>query len=131
MHAELQQLLFAYRMRPHTSAGEFPFYLLYGRDAWLSTESMLEALPSPYAGDTGSYCQELSLRLARVWQNACGAVERAEKQQYGRGADSTPYLVGGRVMVYMPVYWCVQFTVLMHRQYWSAWTTSPMFLKGS
>ena len=34
----LQQLLFAYRPRPHSSSGESPFYLLYGRDPHLPTE---------------------------------------------------------------------------------------------
>ena len=35
----LQQLLFAYRVKPQDSTGEAPFYLVYGRDARLPTES--------------------------------------------------------------------------------------------
>ena len=74
--------------------------VVYGRYARFPTESTLEALPSPYVEDAGSYCQELSLGWARVWQNARGAIEHAQKQQkhqYDRGAESTPYLVGGVV----------------------------------
>ena len=48
----LQQLLFAYRTKPHESAGESPFFMLYGRDTRLPTESTLEALPSPYVQDS-------------------------------------------------------------------------------
>ena len=36
----LQQLLFAYRSKPHLSTGESPFFLLYGRDARLPTETV-------------------------------------------------------------------------------------------
>ena len=38
--------------------------------------------------------------MARIWQNACGAIERVQRQQKhqsDRGAESTPYLVGGVV----------------------------------
>ena len=35
----LSQLLFAYRTKPHESTGESPFFLLYGRDARLPTDT--------------------------------------------------------------------------------------------
>ena len=35
----LQQLLFAHRVKPQDSTGEAPFYLVYGQDARLPTES--------------------------------------------------------------------------------------------
>ena len=35
----LKQVLFAYRARPHTSTGESPFYMVYGRDPRLPTET--------------------------------------------------------------------------------------------
>ena len=102
----LQQLLFAYRSKPHESTCESPFFLLYGRDARLPTESTLEALPSLYREDTETYGEELAEGLARAWQNARDAIEKAQKhqkRQYDKRSDSRPYQKGGRVMVYMPV----------------------------
>ena len=101
----LQQLLFAYRTKPHMSTGESPFYLLFGRDARLPTETALETLPSPYVVDCEDYCQELTKGLSMAWQTARASVERAQKSQkvqYDKRADTRPYSVGGRVIVYMP-----------------------------
>lgn len=36
----LQQLLFVYRSRPHSSSGESPNYLIYGRDPRVPTETV-------------------------------------------------------------------------------------------
>lgn len=101
----LHQLLFAYRTKPHMSTRESPFYLLYGRDARLPTETALETLPSPYIADLEGYTQELSRGLVTAWQTARTSIARAQKRQkaqYDRKADSRPYSVGGRVMVFMP-----------------------------
>ena len=102
----LQQLLFAYRSKPHESTCESPFFLLYGHDARLPTESTLETLPSLYREDTETYGEELAEGLARAWQNTRDAIEKAQKhqkRQYDKRSDSRPYQKGGRVMVYMPV----------------------------
>ena len=37
----LQQVLFAYHTKPHESTGESPYYLLYGRDAYLPLDAAL------------------------------------------------------------------------------------------
>ncbi len=101
----LQQLLFAYRTKPHMSTGVSPFYLLFGRDARLPTETVLETLPSPYLVDSEDYCQELTKGLSMAWNVARASIGRAQKNQkaqYDKKADNRPYSVGGRVMVYMP-----------------------------
>ena len=101
----LQQLLFAYRTKPHMSTGESPFYLLYGRDARLPTESVLVTLPHPCLADIDDYCHELTRGLSTAWQIVRMSVATAQKKQkcqYDKRADSRPYHVGGRVMVYMP-----------------------------
>lgn len=51
----LQQLLIAYRSKPHDFTGESPFYLLYGRDPRLPTETALSKPPSPYQVDIDDY----------------------------------------------------------------------------
>ena len=89
----LQQLLFAYRTKPHTSAGESPFFLLYGRDARLPTEMVLETLPSPYMVVSWPLgCHQHGGRL----------VVQLSVLSKGKTANAKPYSVGGRVMVYMP-----------------------------
>ena len=62
----LQQLLIANQTKPHMST-ESPFYLLYGRDARLPTEMVLDMIPSPYVGDCEDYCQELTRGMSTVW----------------------------------------------------------------
>ena len=47
----LQQLLFAYRVKPQDSTGEGPFYLVYGRDARMPTESATPRPLTPYKED--------------------------------------------------------------------------------
>ena len=59
--------LLACRTRPHESTCKSPFFLLYGRDARLPTESTLEAPPSLYREDTETYGEELAEGLARAW----------------------------------------------------------------
>lgn len=51
----MQQLPFDYRTKPYMSTGKSPFYLLYGRDARLPTETALETLLSPFVVDNEDY----------------------------------------------------------------------------
>ena len=55
----LQRLLFAYRIKVHETTNELPFFLLYGRDARIPTESTLDCQKSPYFIDTDDYKVEL------------------------------------------------------------------------
>ena len=101
----LQQLLFAYRTKPHSSTQESPFYLTYGRDARLPTETVLESLPNPYRVDSESYSEELTKGLASAWRTVKSTIEQAQKQQkiqHDKRAGTCSFRVGNRVMVYMP-----------------------------
>ena len=48
---QLPFVLFAYRATEQASTGESPFYLLYGRDPQLPSESTLTAPTTPYMVD--------------------------------------------------------------------------------
>ena len=62
----LQQLLFAYRVKPHESTGEAPFHLLYGQDARLPTETALSRPMTPYQVDVSDYQSELVVGLSEA-----------------------------------------------------------------
>ena len=101
----LQQLLFAYRTKPHESTGESPFFLVYGRDARLPTESVLDNSPSPYTVDREDHGIELARGLSLAWEIAraeIGKAQRHQKEQYDKKAKPVQYREGARVMVYMP-----------------------------
>ena len=60
----LPYLLFAYRVSVHESTKESPFYLLYGRDPRLPSESILNQPSSPYIVDSSDYRVELTSSLS-------------------------------------------------------------------
>lgn len=98
-------LLFSYRMAIHDSTRESPFYLLYGRDTRLPSESVLGQQVSPYLVDADDYRHELTECLTTAWRVAkeqiAGAQDR-QKQAYDKNANDHNFRVGDRVMIYMP-----------------------------
>ena len=101
----VQHLLFAYRSKPHESTQESPFYLLYGRDARISTETALSTVRTPYQVDIDNYKLDLVTGLTESWKIARTNIARAQKHQktyYDKKAKKPQHVVGGRVMVYMP-----------------------------
>ena len=101
----LPYLLYAYRTMMQESTQESPFYLLYGRDSRIPTETRL-SMPTPtYELDTEDYWTELVLKLSNAWSIAKEKVERAQdtqKSQYDKHTRRTEVQVGDRVMVFMP-----------------------------
>ena len=55
----LQQLLFAYRIKPHESTQQSPYFLLYGRDARIPTETALSSPILPTQVDLEDYQMQL------------------------------------------------------------------------
>ena len=101
----LQHLLFAYRSKPHASTGESPFYLLYGRDPRVPTETALTKPRTPYQVDLDDYRIELTHGLTEAWKLAkknIGMAQHKQKAQYDKQAKARAYHPGDRVMVYMP-----------------------------
>ena len=101
----LPYLLFAYRTMVQESTQESPFYLLYGRDSRLPTETGL-SMPSPtYELDVEDYRTELTSNLSHAWSLAKQRIEKsqdAQKVQYDKHARKAEVRIGDRVMVYMP-----------------------------
>lgn len=100
----LQQLLFAYRVKPQDSTQEAPFFLLYGRDARLPTETALSQPLMPYMVDMEDYRMARVTGLTEAWKNAKQNIAKAQKHQkkfYDKNTKEHSYQVGDRVMVYM------------------------------
>ena len=101
---QLSTLLFAYRSMVQESTKESPFFLLYGRDPRLPTESVLGTTREAYLVDLEDYRSEFLITLARAQKLALENIRKAQEKQkfYDRAARSPKYRLGDRVMVYMP-----------------------------
>lgn len=101
----LQQVLFAYRVKPQESTKESPFYLLYGRDARLPTETALSQPLTLYQENLEDYRASLVAGLSEAWETARECITKAQKKQktqHDKRARPAKYSVGDRVMVFMP-----------------------------
>ena len=101
----LPHLLFAYRSSVQESTRESPFFLLYGRDPRIPTETILSQPTSPYLVDTEDYRTELVKKLSFAWTTAreqIGNAQEAQKKQYDHNAKEPKLRIGDRVMVHMP-----------------------------
>ena len=98
-------LLFAYCATIQESTRESPFYLLYGRDPRLPTDSVLNHVKSPYVVDVDDYKTAMTIALSEAWKTAQENIKSAQEKQkrnYDRHSKESHYEVGDRVMVYMP-----------------------------
>lgn len=77
----LPHLLFAYRSSVQESTRESPFYLLYGRDPRLPTETVLSKPMSPSVVDAEDYRTELVTELSSSWALAREQIKLAQKAQ--------------------------------------------------
>ena len=98
-------VLFAYRNSVQGSTKESPFYLLYGRDARLPSQSVLNQQPSPYAVDVTDYKTEFVSNQSNSWKLAKENVTVAQsrqKKQHDKHARQHQFKTGDRFMIYMP-----------------------------
>ena len=98
---QLPFLLFAYRVSAQESTKDSPFFLLYGRDARVPTESALSIPRSPYVIDHDDYREELMDNLSSAWKSAQKHIATAQSNQkrYDRHADEKRVRKGDQVMV--------------------------------
>ena len=100
----LQQVPFAYRTKPHESTGESPYFLLYGRDAYLPLDATLTKPHNPYQIDLDDYKIELVAGLSEAWRLAQAEIKKAQKRQknqHDKKAKDVSFQVGDRVMIFM------------------------------
>ena len=93
----LGPVLLAYRTTPHSSTGEAPFYLVYGRDANLPTDFKTPAVKYPIVAT--DYGKELSLELKRARQAAKVNIQKDQKKYYDQNCKNCELKVGDLVML--------------------------------
>ena len=101
----LPYLLFAYRANIQDSTKESPFFLLYGRDPRVPSNSALNSLSTPCMVDLEDYKSELTSNLSDAWAIARENIQEAQahqKRQYDKHSKESTLSIGDRVMVYMP-----------------------------
>ena len=76
--ARLLYLLFAYWVSAQVSTREAPFFLLYGIDARIPTETVLSPSHSPCAVDLDDYKEDLVCDMALVWKLASKNIKKAQ-----------------------------------------------------
>ena len=101
----LPHLLFVYQVAVQESTQMSPFYLLYGREPRVPTETALNRPRTVYQIDFPDYCSELVAHLSDAWALAHQNIERAQnkqKMQYDKHSKTPKIKFGDRVMVYFP-----------------------------
>ena len=77
----LGPVLLAYHTTPHSSTGEAPFYLVYGRDARLPTALDFKVPTVKYPIVATEYAKEVSRELKRARAVAKDNIQKAQKNQ--------------------------------------------------
>ena len=101
----LPYVLFSYRASLQESTQESPFFLLYGRDPRLPTESVLSPSKSRQLTDLKEYGTELAVKMSQAWELARQSVGKAQKRQkafYDKRAREPNFNVGERVFLLKP-----------------------------
>ena len=100
----LQKVCFAYNSSEHPTTGYSPFYLMFGREAWLPVELMF--VPSPTDDlPPPNYAKELQSLLCSAYQrvrNHLNVSHKHQKQLYDKRVHGRPYAIGDFVWLLKP-----------------------------
>ena len=77
----LPYVLFVYRSSPQSSVSESLFYLLYGKDPQLPSESILEAPKDKRMTSLVDYKGELTIKLNDAWRLAWEQIKKSQASQ--------------------------------------------------
>ena len=98
-------VLFAYRACLQLSTQESPFFLIYGRDPHLPTDTMLSPPLSRTIERLQDYGAELASRMVGAWESARCSIKKAQhrqKAQYDKKSRPPNFLVRDRVFLFKP-----------------------------
>ena len=98
-------LFFAYRCSMQSSTMESPFFLLYGRDPRLPTETALTAPIARAEVDLATCKEQVVQGLTEAWglaQSHVCRVQDRQKKVHDQHAVAPSFLVGDRVFLYEP-----------------------------
>ena len=98
-------VLFAYRASQQQSTLESPFFLLYGRDPRLPTDTAMYPKKTRKMVDLKEYGVELASHMSEAWDLARQCVRKAQKRQkeyYDRKVRLPSFRVGDRVFLFKP-----------------------------
>ena len=101
----LPYVLFSYRASLQSSTGESPFFLIYGRDPRLPTETVLSPPIDRQVLELDDYKSTLIREMSSAWKQAQVSVQKAQnqqKQQYDRFEKNSKFSIGDRVFLFMP-----------------------------
>ena len=99
---KLPYVLFAYRVSVQESTKESPFFLMYGRDPRLPTETALSAPMERASVDLGEYGENLVTNLSEAWETARTFVKKSQHKQKKNYDKKTKvvFRVGDRVFLH-------------------------------
>ncbi len=106
----LPQVALAYRTSTHDSTGQSPFMMLYGQEARLPADIIVDSHPNdhtcqPTLSNPTAYTRDLGKRLRILQQEASKRIRRSQarqKRNYDKDAFSQSFQVGARVWLYTP-----------------------------
>ena len=100
----LPYVLYAYRTAVHSSTGETPFYLMFGRDAMSPTDQLWMKCPEIEYTDTPDFRDLMQIRMQKAWSHALRNIEDGQaKAQIYYKENAKVLKVGDVVRVHTPV----------------------------
>ena len=100
----LPSVLFAYRVSPHISTGDSPFYLLFGREPRLALDVALLP-PMELSNSVEEHRRRIVSQIETaqsIARNNIALAKQNMKAQYDKGAADAPFEVGQCCWVYTP-----------------------------